>query len=205
MRKRRRTRRIEYTINTPQVYKWSVQIGKLMINYSALEAEIDRWLVHLSERAYTDAAITKERSRGFQQRHKEVTKLAHRRSPSTEWHLKVSNRLQRAKAIAHVRDQVAHAPLYSLVHESRNDSLSSSRIPPTPRQRQAGNVSHLDYKGLCIAVDEAVAVVPELSNLLHQWRNAYKAGNVPFNWKSLTYRQRLRRICTYWWLRLRGT
>lgn len=205
MSRRSRTRKIEYTINTPQVYEWAVQIGKLMINYSALEAEIDRWLIHLSERAYTDANITEEKSRGFQQKHKEVTKLARRRSPSDEWLEKALDRLQRAKVVAGVRDQVAHAPLFSLVKEPRNSGPEGSRIPPTPRQRQAGRTAHLEYKGLQVAVDDAVLVVQDLSNLLQQWRNAYMAGNVPLDLATLTFLQRVRRIGIYWWLRVRGT
>lgn len=176
-----------------------------MINYSALEAQIDRWLIHLSERAYSDANVTEERSRGFQQKHKEVTKLARRRSPSDEWLGKTLDRLERAKVIAGVRDQVAHAPLFSLLNESHNRGLESSRIPPTPRQRQAGKMTHLEYKGLQAAVNDAVIVVQDLGNLLQQWRNAYKAGNVPLNLATLTLPQRIRRIGVYWWLRIRGT
>lgn len=205
MARRHRTRKIEYAVNIPQVYEWAVQIGKLMINYSALELEIDRWLIHLSERVYTDAHITKERSRGFQQKHKEVMKLARRRSPSDEWLGKAVERLKRAKEIADVRDQVAHAPLFSLLNEPHNRGLESSRIPPTPRQRQAGRVAHLEYKGLQTAVDDAVVVVQDLGNLLQQWRNAYKAGSVQLDPATLSFPRRIMRIGIHWWLRIRGT
>src|SRR4051812_15471148 len=138
MRGKKRNRKMEFTVNAPHTYEWAVQIGKLMINYSALEFQIDRWLIHLSERAYTQANITKERSRGFQQKHKEITKLARQRAPSAEWLEKASQRLARAKAVASVRDQVAHAPLFELFGRSSSGGLESTQIPPTPRQQQLG-------------------------------------------------------------------
>lgn len=204
MPRRNLTRRVEYTINTPPVYEWAVKIGKLMINYSALEAQIDRVLIHLSERAYSDANITEERSRVFQQKHEEVTKLARRRSPSDEWLAKALDRLHRAKVIVDVRDQVAHAPLFLLVNKPNNRGLESSRIPPS-RAKVKGRMAHLECKDLRVAVDDAVIVVQDLSNLLQQWRNAYKAGNVQLDLATLTFPQRIRRIGIYWWLRIRGT
>lgn len=204
MSKRRRTSKFEHAVDTPPINDWALQIGKLMINYSALEAQIDRWVIHLSERAYTDANVTAERSRGFKQKHKEVTKLARGRSPSDEWLEKALDRLRRAKVIAGVRDQVAHAALY-LLFDGLANSTPTARIPPSPRQRQAGSTSHLEYRGVQGAVDDAVLVVQDLGNLLEQWRNAYKAGNVQLDLSTLTLLQRVRRAGIYWWLRIRRT
>jgi len=205
MSKRKRHKAIEYKVNAPSSNEWALLIGKLMLNYSALELELGRWVVHLSERAVTNAELNKELSRGFTQKHKEVGKLARTRSPSDEWLGRVLDRLKRAKIVADVRDQVAHSPILISWNDSRElGNPDVVIIPPTPRQRRAGGKANLEHQELKGAVDEAVIVVQDLHNLLEQWRRVYKAGNIQLDQSTLTKWQRVRRIGLYFWLRLRG-
>lgn len=202
---RKRNKKVQYKVNSPNADAWAMNIGKLMINYSALELELSRWIVHLTERVISDKALQTEMGRTFKEKHKELVKLSHLRSPSEEWRNLALTALQRTKSLAAIRNQVAHSPLLLGWYDTGEKGTPHYMgIPPTPRQRKDGVDQHLSFDELASAVNDTASVTQDLNNILERWRNAYKARNVQLDPSTLPWSIRIRRWFLLPYLKFRG-
>ncbi len=100
--------RFKYAIDAPFSTAWVERVGKLILNFGALELETYLWLVQLSE---APERIPEFATRRFSMRVNEIKAFVERRAYSEDWKREALVGWDQALEHAKLRNRIAHSPL----------------------------------------------------------------------------------------------
>lgn len=169
--------RIKYATNSPHTQAWIERIGKLMLNFSAIEYESILWLVQLSEREFEIEAIGRM---SFASRATQVMRHADERKLSNGWRKKTLRNWNDALKLAHLRNQVAHNPIvfgWSQLPEAGSPNVlgvPNIRAGSARKARWLLSTEHADK-----SINSMVDIAKSLADLRIEWCAARDQGKVP--------------------------
>ena len=100
--------RFKHSINPEHTQHWFERVGKIVLNFSAIEMESIFWFVHLSEREFE---IKKIAESSFTSRVTQIINHVDERTIGVKWRKKSLRAWNEALKLAHLRNQVAHNPI----------------------------------------------------------------------------------------------
>lgn len=197
--------RFKYAVDSKHMSHWVERIGKLIVNFSALEMECIHWLVQLSEDATVLSSLGESQ---FKTRTAQVMQLVEARSIGSAWRREAIGSWNKALRLAELRNRVAHNPIvfaWKSAHEIGEPDFIG--VPSLRRKGTPPKESLLSGPTIDAAVDETADLAQRLHRLRQQWcgvRDKGKAPSVPAKreaspsiWKQLT----LAASSTIRWLR----
>lgn len=169
--------RIQYVTKSKQMQHWEGRIGRLVINFSALEFESIHWLVQLSEGHDAIGSIAQKQ---FVPRTTEIMRYVEQRSVGTRWRKETLREWNRALKLAKIRNRVAHNPvLFGWNASTQNGEPDLIGIPSARDPRFPAKEVLLSPKAVDHAVEEALQVVQKLETLRKEWCQFRDNGLAP--------------------------
>jgi hypothetical protein len=168
--------RIKYAVDSKHTEPWILRIGKMVVNFSALEMESVLWLVQLAEepsRGPEFAAIP------YKARVSTLRELAKARSMGSSWERRMGKAWERTVALASLRNHVAHNPVMfawsSGIESGTPDLLGVPNIRGAGKRKKKGLLSLHEADA---AINEVACLAQELANFRQEWCVARDHGNV---------------------------
>ena len=161
-----RQNQIKYRTNPPFSVKWTTSVGKLILNFGALEFETYLWYVQLSEDVKKLPAFQKV---FFKNRVEQLIELAQERSYSKDWLEEVYGSWDKALEYAKFRNTIAHSPLTfgwnSQVEEGDPDFIGVLDLKPQGKIRSPlASIKDLDNH-----INGIVSLAVALRELREKW------------------------------------
>jgi len=169
--------KFNYEINSPYMRPWIERVGKLILNFSAIEFESIHWYVQLSEREFQVKSIVEI---PFTSRVTQIMGHIEERRISDKWRKQSLRRWNEALKLAHLRNQVAHNPIvfgWNDVQEAGDPSVLGI---PDIRAKSSGtakwllSADHLDK-----SINSVAKTATALAALRVEWCMARDQGNAP--------------------------
>jgi hypothetical protein len=95
---------LKYAVDSPHLRGWAERIGRIIMNFSALEFESVHWLVVLTER-HEDTSVFNAQT--FNAKAKEIEQCIEARGTDKVWRKKALRCWNEARVLASIRNQVA--------------------------------------------------------------------------------------------------
>jgi hypothetical protein len=169
--------RLKHAINSRHTQQWIERVGKLILNFSAIELESIHWYVQLVEREFEIKSIVEI---PFASRVTKVMRHVDERKINGRWRKQSLKRWNEALKLAHLRNQVAHNPIifgWSEIPEVGEPNVLGI---PNMRARRASNAKWLlSTEHADKSINSMVDVVKELAELRVEWCTARDQGKVP--------------------------
>lgn len=169
--------RLKHAINPPYTRPWVERVGKLILNFSAIELESVHWLVQLSEREFEIKAMVEI---PFASRVTQVMKHIDARKANDYWRRRSLRSWNEALKLAHLRNQVAHNPIifgWSDLPEAGEPNVIGI---PNIRARRASKAKWLlsaDHADK--SINSMVEIAKTLAELRIEWCTARDQGKAP--------------------------
>ena len=169
--------RFNHAINPPYTQPWIERVGKLILNFSAIELESIHWFVQLSEREFEIKSIVET---PFASRVTQVMKHIDERKANDRWRKQSLRRWNEALKLAHLRNQVAHNPIifgWSHLPEAGEPNvlgIPNIRARRTSKAKWLLSTDHADK-----SINSMVEIAKTLAELRIEWCTARDQGKVP--------------------------
>jgi hypothetical protein len=169
--------RFKHATNPRYGEQWVERVGKLILNFSAIEFESILWFVQLAEREFEIKSIVEI---PFASRVTQVMRHVDERKTNGRWRKQSLKGWNEALKLAHLRNQVAHNPIvfgWSQVPETGEPNVLGI---PDIRARRVTNakwVLSTEYADKSINSMAAIAAI--LADLRTEWCAARDQGKVP--------------------------
>lgn len=185
--------RIKHAVNSPHAVGWPTRIGKLMINFSALEFEGTLWLIQLTERPELASRIGEMQ---FAQRVRAVMDQVDGRATGVAWRRGARKAWEESLGLARVRNQVAHNPItFAWSDPAQRGEPDFIGIPSVRGKGSGGKGALLSAASIDHAIDRSAAIAQLLARLRLDWRSLRDNGRAPparpLDVKSVTLTMRL--------------
>lgn len=168
--------RIKYSVDSKHTEPWILRVGKLVVNFSALEMESVHWLVQLTEEAARGAEFA---AIPYKARVSHLLKLAEARSSGTSWKKGMAKAWNRTVALAHTRNYVAHNPVvFGWTGTTESGPPDLVGIPNIRGASRKGKNNILTLKEADIAINEIVDLAQALARFRQEWCAARDKGEV---------------------------
>lgn len=184
--------RIKHSINPPHIQPWIERVGKLILNFSAIELEAIHWYVQLSEQFHGITSIT---NKSFKSRVVDVLMFADERKVNETWRKASARTWNKALVLAELRNQIAHNPFVFAWSQSPETGLPDIQGIPNIKARKKSRTKWLVTPSeLDSSIDLTAQVAELLAQLRQEWCAARDLGSVapPKIKPRLTSRIRLR-------------
>lgn len=169
--------RFKHAINSPHTQQWVERVGKLILNFSAIELESIHWFIQLAEREFEIKSIVEI---PFAPRVTQVMRHVDERKTNDRWRKQSLRRWNEALKLAHLRNQVAHNPIifgWSQVPEVGEPNVLGI---PNVRARRASNAEWLlSTEHADKSINFMVEIAKTLAELRIEWCAARDQGKVP--------------------------
>lgn len=183
--------RFKHAVNSPHTQQWIERVGKLILNFSAVELESILWFVHLSEREFEIKSIVEI---PFASRVTQVMKHIDERKTNDRWRKQSLRLWNEALKLAHLRNQVAHNPvIFGWSHLPEAGEPNVLGIPNMRARHTSKAKWLLSTDQADSSINSMVAITKKLSELRVEWCTARDQGKVPPVKVSPTLWHRLRR------------
>ena len=169
--------RIKHSINSEHTKPWIARVGKIILNFSAIEMESIHWFVLLSEREFEIKAIV---DLPFASRVKQVMRHVDDRTIGVQWRKRSISAWNEARKLAHLRNQVAHNPIvfgWSKVPEVGVPDILG--IPNLRARRSANAQWLLSTDSADKSINAMVAIAKTLAELRIEWCAIRDQGKAP--------------------------
>jgi hypothetical protein len=168
---------LKYAVDSPHTRGWPERIGRIIMNFSALEQESVHWLVQLTER-HEDAGGFFVQT--FNTRTVEIERCIEVRGTNKVWRRKALRSWNDARRLAAIRNQVAHNPLaYGWKDSAERDEPDFVYVVS---MRGAGRRKRTEMLGrheADKAGNELAALAQRLAALRSEWCTQRDQGLVP--------------------------
>jgi hypothetical protein len=169
--------RIRYSVDSEQLKPWVIRVGKLMVNFSALEMESVLWLVQLTEEP---SRVSEFGALSYKARINLLLEIAESRSCGQAWKKAMARSWNQTFALAHTRNQIAHNPVVfdrTIYPDSGPSNLMGvPNIRGAKSRRRKSDI--LSLQDVYAAINATTAVTQVLFELRHEWCAARDRGNV---------------------------
>lgn len=169
--------RFKQSINSAHTKPWIERVGKIVLNFSAIEMESIHWFVQLSEREFEIKAIVDS---PFTSRVTQVMRHIDNRMIGAQWRKQSLRAWNEALKLAHLRNQVAHNPIifgWSKVPEVGVPDILGI---PNLRARSSANTQWLlSTDSADRSINAMVAIAKTLAELRSEWCAARDQGKAP--------------------------
>ena len=169
--------RIKQSINSVHTRPWVERVGKLIVNFSAIELESINWFVQLAERELEIKAIIEL---PFSSRVTQVMRHIDERKTGSLWRKRSLRTWNEALKLAHLRNQVAHNPIifgWSKMPEAGEPDILGI---PNVRARNPSEAKWLlstDHADK--SINSMVEIAKTLAELRIEWCAARDQGKAP--------------------------
>lgn len=169
--------RFKHSINSEHTKPWIERVGKIILNFSAIEMESIHWFVHLSEREFEIKAMV---DLPFASRVTRVMSHIDDRTIGVQWRKRSLRAWNEAQKLAHLRNQVAHNPIifgWSKVPEVGVPDILGI---PNLRARSSKNAQWLlSTESADRSINAMVAIAKTLAELRIEWCAIRDQGKAP--------------------------
>jgi hypothetical protein len=167
---------LKYAVDSPHTRGWAERIGRIIMNFSAVEMESVHWLVQLTER-HEDAS--RFFARTFNARTVEIERCIQVRGMDKVWRRKALRAWNDARELGGIRNHVAHNPLAywwkNPVERGEPDFVYVASMRGAGRKpREMLERGKVDKAG-----DEIAALTQRLAALREEWCAQRDRGLVP--------------------------
>lgn len=169
--------RIKHVVNSLHTRTWDARIGKVIINFSALELESILWLVQLSEKHQSIGRFVEMQ---FTSRTTQVMRHIEARSTSSRWRKDSLRAWNAAIKLAKIRNHIAHNPVMFAWKSS--SEAGEPDFVGIPSMRKAGfpaKETLLSKATVDHSTNEMAALVLNLQALRSEWCNLRDKGLAP--------------------------
>ena len=132
--------RIKHSINSEHTKPWIERVGKIILNFSAIEMESIHWFLQLSEREFEIKAIVEL---PFASRVTQVMRHVEDRAISIQWRKQSLRAWNDALKLAYLRNQVAHNPIVFSWSKLPEVGVPDTLGIPNLRARSSANAQWL--------------------------------------------------------------
>ncbi len=169
--------RFKQSINSVHTRPWIERVGKLILNFSAIEMESVLWFVQISEQEFAIHAIVEI---PFGARVKQIMEHIEDRKIGPRWRIRSLRAWNDALKLAHIRNQVAHNPI--TFGWSNTPEVGAPNILgiPNVRARKSSKATWLlstDHADQ--SIDSMVSIAKNLAELRIEWCAARDLGKAP--------------------------
>lgn len=168
--------KLQYEVDSPHTRGWAERIGRIIINFSAIEMESVHWLVQLTERHEDSGRFF---AKQFKARALEIEQCVEARGNDKAWRRRALRSWNDARRLAGVRNQVAHNPLAYWWNDP--EQRGEPDFVYVASMRGAGRKPRemLERQRADRAGDELAAAVQRLAALRAEWCDQRDRGLVP--------------------------
>lgn len=170
-------RRLKYAVDSQHTKSWIERVGKLILNFSAIEFESIHWFVRLAERELEIKLIVET---PFASRVTQIMRHIEDRKMDEKWRKKSLRFWNEALKLAHLRNQVAHNPILFGWNDISEIGEPTVLGIPNIRARRASKAQWLlstDHADK--SINSMVEIARALGELRVQWCTARDQGKVP--------------------------
>jgi hypothetical protein len=168
--------RLQYAVDSPHLRGWAERIGRIIMNFSALEQESLHWLVQLTGR-HEDAS--RFFARNFNSRTVEIKQCIEARGSDEVWRRKALSSWDNARRLAGIRNQVAHNPIAFWWKDSTQQGEPDFVYVLSMRGAGRKPKDMLDRHKADKAGNELRTLVERLAALREEWCAQLDQGLVP--------------------------
>lgn len=169
--------RIKQSIDSVHTKPWIERVGKIIINFSAIEMESIIWFVHLSERELEIKAIV---DMPFASRITQLMRHIDDREIGVRWRKHSLRNWNETLKLAHLRNQVAHNPISFGWSNSLEVGAPNILGIPSLRARNSAKAQWLlSVDKADESINEMVAIAKSLEVLRVEWCAKRDQGKVP--------------------------
>jgi hypothetical protein len=169
--------RLKYAIDSPHTRPWTERIGKIIVNFSALELESIRWLVQLSEQHQSIGTFV---ATPFAARITQVTGHIEARSTSSRWRKESLRAWNDALKLAKIRNRIAHNPvMFAWNNPAETGEPDFVGIPSMRKAGFAAKETLLSKATADRSTNEMVALIHKLEALRVEWCDLRDKGQAP--------------------------
>jgi hypothetical protein len=169
--------RFKHSINSVHTRPWIERVGRLILNFSAIEMESIYWFVQLSEREFEIKALVEI---PFASRVTQVMRHIDERSTGSEWRKRSLRAWNEVHKLAHLRNQVAHNPIVFGWNKIPEVGLPNVLGIPNLRARSTSKAKWLmSTNDADQAINSMAAVAKTLAELRIEWCAARDEGQAP--------------------------
>lgn len=169
--------RIKYKENSPLLSGWAENVGKLILNFSAIELESYQWLVQMSEEL---KSIHKFIKKSFSFRVFEIEKYIEERSFTEQWKISAVQKWNAVRELSLLRNRVAHNPIFFSWSDSEQrgepDYLGVIDMKKREQNKQ-GEDELLSKSRIQMASNEIADLVAGLERLRKEWCSIRDQGS----------------------------
>jgi hypothetical protein len=157
---------VRYEINPGVADDWPELIGKLILNFAAIELATIRWIIHLTKDGSQIAALAKVR---FRDRMSRVTAVLAAPGLDPTFVAAATETWREAQDLADTRNRVAHNPIVFGWYGPVQGPPDFLGLPDFKAPIQADQASEvlIDRVGLIAAADQAAQIAMRLDTQLH--------------------------------------
>lgn len=169
--------RIKYAVDSKHTRPWVDRVGKLVVNFSAVELECVHWILQMSEDTGNLKTINQMQ---YTARARAVMCLVERRKLNDTWRKRALRAWNQSLVLAKVRNQVAHNPVIFGWSSGREVGVPDIVGVPAVRDgvSRKGEVL-LSIASADKAINEIASVATQLKDLREEWCAARDKGQVP--------------------------
>lgn len=169
--------RFKHAINSRYAQPWVERVGKLILNFSAIEMESIHWFVQLAEREFEIKLIVEI---PFASRVTQVMRHINDRKMNDKWRNRSLRGWNEALKLAHIRNQVAHNPIIFGWSQAPEVGTPNALGIPNIRARRTSKAKWLlSTEHADKSIDSMVEIAETLAELRVEWCAARDQGKVP--------------------------
>lgn len=169
--------RLKSSVNLPHMKPWAERVGKVILNFSAIELESIQWTIQMQDAI---GSVKKIANIPFAKRVNTLMDYVQHRSASVRWRKASLRAWNSALQLAKIRNQISHNPLIFGWHDpSEPGEPDMIGIPGIRGRKTHSGEVLLSPKTVTSAIDEMTTVSLELERLRHEWCALRDQGKVP--------------------------
>ena len=160
--------KILFDINSPFVSPWIDRIGKVILNFSAIEFESYLWLIQMTEQPELIPEFTEKLN--LSNRIQKIIKLIKKKSYQKNWESDSIELWNEVSELSNLRNRVAHNPLmFYWKNEKGNREPDFIGIVNIKKNKSTETEPLLSKEEMGNLINRIVAVYTKLNSLLEQW------------------------------------
>lgn len=169
--------KLKYAVDSKYTNPWIERVGKLILNFSAIEMESIHWLVQLTEREFEISSLANAK---FSSRTNQIMRLIEARKLDEKWRKQSLKRWNEALKLAQLRNQVAHNPLlFGWNHASEVGEPDILGMPNIGARKSSKATWLLSKDYADQSINSMVDIAQALAELRCQWCSERDQGQVP--------------------------
>jgi len=169
--------RFKHSINSEHTKPWIDRVGKIILNFSAIEMESIHWFVQLSEQEFEIKAIVDS---PFTSRITQIMRHIDDRMIGVQWRKRSLRAWNEALKLAHLRNQVAHNPIIFGWSKTPEVGVPDILGIPNLRARSSANAQWLlSTDRADKSINAMVAIAKNLAELRIEWCAIRDQGKAP--------------------------